>query len=121
MTDRIRVLIADDQPRARRSLIALLSTLPQIGQVREAVNGLEAIRLIEESQPDVVLLDVHMPEMDGLEATRNVRAHWPKIKIIVLSMDEDCASDAIAAGADAFFSKGEPPQRLLETLASFNP
>ena len=118
MNDGIRVLIADDQPRARRSLRALLNTLPQVKDVREAVNGREGINLIEESIPDVVLFDVRMPELDGLEATRLVRASWPKIKIIVLSMYGDCSSSALAAGADAFFSKGEPPQRLLDTLVS---
>jgi DNA-binding NarL/FixJ family response regulator len=118
MNDKIRVLIADDQPRARQSLKALLSTLPQIKEVREAVNGREGIRLIEESLPDLVLLDVRMPEMDGLEATRLVRARWPQVKIILLSMDGDYASGALAAGADAFFSKGEDPRRLLETVAA---
>jgi DNA-binding NarL/FixJ family response regulator len=116
MNHRIRALIADDQLRARRSLKALLTTLPQIEQVREAVNGCEGIRLVEESQPDLAIFDVRMPEMDGLEATRVVRARWPKIKIIILSMYEDHASDALAAGADAFFCKGEPPQGLLDTI-----
>ena len=116
MNNRIRVLIADDQPRARRSLKALLNTLPQIEQVKEAANGCEGIRLIEECQPDLAIFDVRMPEMDGLEATRLVRARWPKIKIIVLSMYGDLYSDALTAGADAFFSKGEPPQRFLDTL-----
>jgi DNA-binding NarL/FixJ family response regulator len=118
MNDKIRVLIVDDQPRARQSLKALLSTCPQIKEVREAVSGYEGIRLIEESQPDLVLLDVRMPGMDGLEATRLVRARWPQVKIIVLSMDGDYASGALAAGADAFFGKGEPPQSLMETLAT---
>jgi DNA-binding NarL/FixJ family response regulator len=116
MNHRIRVLIADDQPRARGSLKALLTTLPQIEQVREAVNGREGIRLVEESQPDLAIFDIRMPEMDGLELTRLVRARWPKIKIIILSMYEDQDADALAAGADAFLCKGEPPQKLLETL-----
>jgi DNA-binding NarL/FixJ family response regulator len=118
MNNRIQVLIADDQPRARQSLKALLSTLPQIEQVREAKNGCDGIHLMEEQQPDLVLFDVRMPEMDGLEATRLVKARWPQIKIIVLSLYGDYASDALAAGADAFFSKGEPPEELVETLAS---
>jgi DNA-binding NarL/FixJ family response regulator len=118
MNSRIRFLIADDQPRARRSLKALLTTLPHFEQVREAVNGCEVVRLIEERQPDLAILDLRMPEMDGLEATRLVRARWPEIKIIILSMYEDQASDALAAGADAFFSKGEPPQKLLDTLVT---
>ena len=116
MTKRMRVLIADDQPRARQSMKALLTTAPQVDEVREAVNGREAVRLIEESQPDLVLMDVRMPEMDGLQATRHVKQHWPKIKIIVLSMYPEYGSAALAAGADAFVSKGETPAKLLHTL-----
>ncbi|HEX7588170.1 MAG TPA: response regulator transcription factor [Anaerolineae bacterium] len=118
MENRIEVLIADDQPRARASLKALLSTLPQIERVREAVNGCDGIQLIEEQQPDLVFFDVRMPGMDGLEATRLVKARWPKIKIIVLSLYGDYASEALAAGADAFFSKGQDPRRLLETVVT---
>ena len=118
MNDRIRVLIVDDQPRARRSLKALLNTLPQVGEISEAVNGREGLRLIEESPPDLAVLDVRMPELDGLEMTRLVRAHWPQMRIMLLSMFDDCSAAALAAGADAFFCKGEPPQRLLETISS---
>jgi len=118
LTRHIRVLVVDDQPRARKSIKTLLATWPDAGHVREAANGREAIRLVEESQPDVVLMDVRMPEMDGIEATRLIKARWPQVKVIVLSMYPDYASDALEAKADSFFSKGMPPEELLATLAA---
>jgi len=118
MARHMQILIVDDQPRARQSLKALLATWPQVKEIREAANGQEAVHLVEESRPDVVLMDVRMPEMDGLEATRLIKARWPQVKVIVLSMYADYMADALAAGADAFVSKGEPPERLLATLAA---
>lgn len=118
MTKHIRVLVVDDQPRARKSLKTLLATWPPVLDVREAADGREAIRLVEESRPDVVLMDVRMPELDGIEATRLIKARWPQVKVIVLSMYPDYAADALEARADAFLNKGMPPEELLATLAA---
>lgn len=118
MAGPMQILIVDDQPRARQSLKALLVTWPQVKEIREAANGQGAMHLIEESRPDVVLMDVRMPEMDGVEATCLIKARWPQVKVIVLSMYADYMADALAAGADTFVSKGEPPERLLATLAA---
>jgi DNA-binding NarL/FixJ family response regulator len=115
---RIEVLIVDDQPRARRSLRALLSTRQPVQGVEEAAGGLEAIQWIENAQPVLVVIDVRLRGIDGLETTRLIKARWPEIKIIVLSMYPDFAIDALAAGADAFVSKGEPPEKLLEILSA---
>jgi len=117
MSERIRVLVVDDQPRARQSLRVLLTTCPQVKEVREAALAREAMRMMEESQPDVVLMDVQMPEMDGLQATRLIKARWPQVKVIVLTMYAEYAAAAQAAGADAFICKGEPAEKLLATLA----
>jgi NarL family two-component system response regulator LiaR len=116
MSTSISVLIVDDQPRARQSLHALLSTSPQIISIGQAANGLEAVRYVEQSQPDAVLMDLRMPVMDGLEATRHIKARWPHVRVIILSMYTDRAEEALAAGADAFVSKGEPAERLLDAL-----
>jgi len=118
MSEQVQVLIVDDQPRARQSLKALLATWPLIGAVREATNGEEAIGSVEQARPDIVLMDVHMPVMNGLEATRRIKEHWPQVRIIALSIYGDYQADALVAGADAFVSKGESPEKLLDTVAA---
>ena len=115
---KLAILVVDDQPRARKSIKTLLATWPEAGQVREAADGREAVRLMEESQPDVVLMDALMPKTNGIEATRLIKARWPQVKVIVLSMYPDYAADALEAGADAFFGKGTPPDQLLATLVA---
>ena len=77
MTHYVEVLIVDDQPRARQSLRALLSTWPPAVEIWEAGNGHEANQLVKEQQPDIVLMDVRMPRMDGLQATELIKARWP--------------------------------------------
>ncbi len=116
MSQQVKVLIVDDQLRARQSLKALLVTWPLIGETQEAANGQEAIQCIKQGSPDLVLMDVRMPVMDGLQATCHIKTHWPQIKVIVLSMYGDYEADALAAGADAFMSKGESPENVLDRI-----
>jgi len=116
MYKRMRVLIVDDLARARQSMKALIGTHPAVLSLKEATNGREAVDLVEMWAPDVVLMDVLMTEMNGLEATRLIKTKWPSIKIIVLSMYGDYETQALQAGADAFVNKGEPPARLLQVL-----
>jgi DNA-binding NarL/FixJ family response regulator len=116
MNRKIKVLIVDDQRRARQSLKALLATWPAVAGIREAANGVEALRLAEEYRPDLALIDVRMPEMGGLETTRRIRDRWPETGIVVLSIYSDFEPSVIAAGADAFVTKGEPPEVLLAIL-----
>jgi DNA-binding NarL/FixJ family response regulator len=113
---KLRVLIADDQPRARQSLKALLGAWYQVEEVYEAADGTEAVHLVEESQPDLILMDVRMPNMDGLEALRRIKAKWPQIKVVILSMYSDFKTEALAAGADAFINKSDPPENLRVTF-----
>jgi len=118
MAEAVRILIVDDQPRARRSLRALLSTWPRAAAIGEAGNGREALQLTAELRPDLVLMDVRMPEMDGLEATRQIKAEWPQVKVILLSIYTEHRDAALAAGADAFVGKGEASEQLLPLLAA---
>jgi DNA-binding NarL/FixJ family response regulator len=118
MTECIHVLIVDDQPRARKSLRALLSTWPVPQTVLEAASGQEAMQLVEQGQPDVVLMDICMPGMDGLQATRLIKARCPQVKVVVLTMYGEYEAEATAAGADAFVAKGEPADHLLVTLSA---
>lgn len=118
MTETIRILIVDDQPRACKSLRALLSTWPRVGEIYEAGDGREAVQLVKDLQPDIVLMDVRMPELDGLKATLQIKAQWPEIRVIVLSMYTEYRDEALAAGADAFVAKADAPGELLPTLAA---
>jgi DNA-binding NarL/FixJ family response regulator len=111
-----RVLIADDRARSRHGLRALLTTYPGIEVVGEAGNGKEALRLVEERQPDAVVMDAKMPGMDGLTATRAIKGRWPEIKVIMLTMYSARRADALGSGADAFLMKGCPPQELLSAI-----
>ncbi len=117
MSEQIRVLAVDDQPRARQSLKVLLATCPQVKEVKEAALAREAMRMMEEPQPDVVLMDVQMPEMNGLQATQLIKAKWPQVKVIVLTLYAKYAAAAQAAGADTFICRGDPTEKLLMTLA----
>ena len=116
MSEQIRVLVVDDQPRARQSLKVLLATCPQVKEVQEAALAREAMHMMEESPSDVVLMDVQMPEVNGLQATQLIKAKWPQVKVIVLTLYAEYAAAAQAAGADAFICKGEPTEKLLATL-----
>lgn len=111
-----RVLIADDRPRSRDGLKVLLATWPEVEVVGEAANGQEAVRLVEECRPEVVLMDAIMPVMDGLEATGIIKDRWPEVKVIVLTIHASCRLDALAAGADAFLIKGCPAADLLRAI-----
>jgi CheY-like chemotaxis protein len=113
---KLRILIADDQAHARRSLRALLATRFKLVDTCEAMNGIEAVRCVEECKPDVVLMDVRMPGMDGIEATRIIRRESAQLPVIVLSMYSEYRTAALAAGANAFLLKGEPPEQLLAVL-----
>ncbi len=116
MLKKLRILIADDQGHARRSLRALLATRFKLVDTYEAVNGIEAVRCVEECNPDVGLIDARMPEMDGIEATRIIRTKCAQVPVIVLSMYNEYRAAALAAGANAFLLKGEPPEQLLSVL-----
>jgi DNA-binding NarL/FixJ family response regulator len=86
--------------------------------VGEAVDGREAVRQVTECRPDVVLMDVRMPAMDGLDATRLIKNRWPGVKIILLTIYGAYRKEALAAGADAFLVKGCPNEELFAAILS---
>lgn len=118
MVKSFRILVVDDQPRARASLRALLATRFPLAAFDEAPDGAEAIRRVEAAKPQVVLMDVVMPELNGVEAARRIKTRWPEVKVIVLSMYGEYRAAALAAGSDVFVSKDEPPENLLMLLAN---
>ena len=114
----LRVLVVDDQASTRQGVMALLEFEPDIEVTQEASNGQEALQIVAEEQPDVVLMDVRMPVMDGLEATRHIKARWPQVKVIVLTMYPANEARALAAGADRFLLKGATNRSLTQVIRS---
>jgi DNA-binding NarL/FixJ family response regulator len=98
--------------------MALLEMEPGIEVASEASNGREAVQIVADEQPDVVLMDVRMPIMDGLEATRHIKERWPQIKVIILTMYPTNEAEALAAGADRFLLKGAASSSLAEVIRS---
>lgn len=113
-----RVFIVDDQPSALKGLKAILAFYPEMLVVGEAMNGQDAVWLIGEQQPDVVVMDLQMPVMDGVEATRLIKRQWPTIKVIVLTVQAARRAEAFAAGADHFLLKGNRPEALQQAILS---
>lgn len=118
MSQALHVLIADDSAPARCGLRALLITWPEVEVVGLATNGHEAVRLVEEHQPDVVLMDLQMPVMGGLQATQLIKKQWPAVTVVVLTTYATQQAQASAAGADIFLLKGGLPGRLFAALSS---
>ncbi|RJQ67630.1 MAG: DNA-binding response regulator [Desulfobacteraceae bacterium] len=113
-----RVLFADDHKVMRQGLINLIGTQPGINVAGEASNGREAIDRVRQLKPDVVVMDFSMPEMDGIEATRHIKAQWPEVRVIALSMveDEHVSWAMREAGAEAFVSKTASSSELLKAI-----
>ena len=112
----MKVLIVDDTPRARQCMKALLGIWFPLEEVGEAVNGIEAVQLTGQFQPKLVLMDIRLPGLSGLQATRQIKCSWPQVKIILLSVFSDYQGLAKAAGADAFVCKSDPPETLHHLL-----
>ena len=106
MDNKLHLMIVDDNPHARKALSALISAQDWVGAISEAYNGEDAIGKIKQQIPNLILMDVEMPDMNGLEATKIIKSKWSQIKIIVLTMYPDYRAEALSAGADAFLIKG---------------
>jgi DNA-binding NarL/FixJ family response regulator len=117
-----RILIVDDVPQVRRELRTLLPLLDAIDIVGEAGNGQEAIELATTLQPDVILMDVEMPIMDGVAATRSIKQQHPQCRVVILSIhtNEAVRTRARSAGADDFVDKGAPLATLLQAIQTIS-
>lgn len=116
--DQFHVLIADDHPLFRKGLRALLSAPPDIDIVGEATTGQEAVELAAELQPDVILMDLQMPGINGVEATRQILLTSPHIRILVVTLFEDDASvfTALRAGARGYVLKDAQEEEMLRAI-----
>lgn len=113
----IRILIADDHPIFRFGMRTLLTAMPDMTVVGEAVTGEEAIQLTETLLPDLVLMDIHMPGINGIEATTRIRAQHPQTAILIVTMlDDDSVFAAMRAGARGYLLKGAEPAETLRAI-----
>jgi DNA-binding NarL/FixJ family response regulator len=103
----LRVVIADDQASVREGLVVLLGGLPDIDVVGAAANGAQALELVAEHQPEAILLDLHMPVLDGIETTRRLTVEHPGVAVVVLTtyVDDTSVLDALRAGARSYLTK----------------
>ncbi|MBW1838294.1 MAG: response regulator transcription factor [Deltaproteobacteria bacterium] len=117
---KIKVVVADDHTILRQGIKALLDNLEEIEVVGEAKDGREAIKAIEELSPDVILMDIAMPGLNGLEATRRIKKKFPKTKVVVLTMhtNEEYIFQILNAGADGYLVKETAFQDLISAINS---
>ena len=105
--NKIRVLVADDHPMFRTGVVHVLQNSGEFDIVGEAGNGKEAIDMVKQSRPDVVLMDIHLPILNGISSSKRIITHFPKVKILALShsSDQDCVLNMIQAGANGYIVK----------------
>ena len=119
----MRIVVADDQTAVREGLVTLLSTMPDIEVVGSAADGEEAVTLVARLTPDVVLMDLRMPHVDGIEATKRIRAAHPATQVVVLTTyaDDESILDALRAGAIGYLTKDaarDHIRRAIEAAAA---
>jgi len=116
--ERIRILIADDQTLMREGLQTILETQPDLRVVGTAANGAEAVAQVQTLRPDLVLMDVRMPEMDGVEAARRIRETAPQVQVLMLSAfdDDTYIIEALKAGAAGYLLKDFPSEELIKAI-----
>ncbi len=120
MNQKVRVLIADDLRYVRDGLKAFLAHIRIVEVVGEAANSQEVMEFLQKCEPDVVLLDIDRPIMDGFETTRNIKNNRPDIRVIVLTMYASYRRKALETGADDVVLKGSPAETLQHALLVSN-
>lgn len=118
VTRPLRIVVADDQATVREGLVVLLGGLPDIEVVGAAADGEQALALVAEHRPDAILLDLHMPVLDGIETTRRLTADHPNVAIVVLTtyLDDTSVFDALRAGARSYLTKDADRKDIAHAL-----
>lgn len=118
MTAPVRVVVADDHPIVREGLRAVLASLPDFTLAASTATGADAVAAVCADPPDVVVMDLHMPDMDGVAATRTILAEHPRVAVLVLTMyeDDEMLTAALAAGARGYLLKGASHEEISDAL-----
>jgi DNA-binding NarL/FixJ family response regulator len=116
----LRIVVADDQASVRQGLVVLLGLSPGIEVVAAAANGEEALRLVADKNPDVILLDLHMPVLDGIETTRRLTEQHPGVAVVILTtyVDDSSVFAALRAGASSYITKDADRAEIVQALRS---
>ncbi|HEY7048369.1 MAG TPA: response regulator transcription factor [Jatrophihabitantaceae bacterium] len=118
MSAPLRIVVADDQASVRQGLVLLLDGLPDIDVVGAAADGEQALQLVAEHNPDAILLDLHMPVLDGIGATRRLAAEHPGVAVVVLTtfVDDSSVREALQAGARSYLTKDADRAEIAKAL-----
>ncbi|GFZ82756.1 DNA-binding response regulator [Compostibacillus humi] len=113
-----KVMLVEDQAVVRQGLKVILEQDKKIRVTNEAENGMEAIKILEKHHIDLIMMDVRMPHMNGIEATRIIKKQWPEVKILILTTfnDDEYAIQSLKEGADGFLLKTSEPDKLIEAV-----
>jgi DNA-binding NarL/FixJ family response regulator len=116
--NRLRVLLVDDHEIVRSGIAGLLAAAPDVDIVGEAADGLEAVEQAQKLRPDVIMMDINMPRMNGIEATRRIKSEMPRIRVIAFSMHDQADMDQgmREVGADGHIAKGAPCPEILKAI-----
>ncbi len=115
---KLKILLADDHDSFRRILVAFLKAQEEVEIVEEAIDGKEVVEKAEQLRPDLILMDIHMPQQNGIEATKTIKNRWPSIKVFILSMDVNEFHQKNAQEfADGFIAKFSMKNAILSILS----
>lgn len=115
---KIKVVVVEDQPQILRNQLKILQESTEIEVIGTALSGEAALELLEKKQPDVILQDLGLPRMTGIEVTREVKRRWPQVEVLVFTIfdEEEKVIEAVKAGASGYLLKGAPADRLIDAI-----
>ena len=115
---KIKVVVVEDQPQILKNQLKILAESPEIEVIGTALSGEAALELLEKKQPDVILQDLGLPRMTGIEVTREVKKRWPQVEVLVFTIfdEEEKVIDAVKAGASGYLLKGAPSEKVIDAI-----
>jgi DNA-binding NarL/FixJ family response regulator len=118
VSEKITVVVVEDQPQILKNQLKILAESQEIEVIGTALSGEAALELLEKKQPDVILQDLGLPRMTGIEVTREVKKRWPKVEVLIFTIfdEEEKVIDAVKAGASGYLLKGTSSEKIIEAI-----